>query len=68
MGISDDTSQTRDTRPNKKAKESTTSLVDQLKPKDRKRLFNFKFIRDSVDCTVNYTHLDTLKKTVNSIY
>lgn len=67
LGISDNTSQTMDTKM-RKGDDSSSSRVDKLSQKNKKRLFNFRFYRESNDSSANPTHLNSLKKTVKEIY
>ena len=46
LGVSD-TSRTLDTRNKKRGNDSSTSLLDKLTPKEKEKLFNMSFIRES---------------------
>ncbi len=52
----------------RKCDDSSCSRIDKLSQKSKKRLFNFRFFRESSDSTANPAHLNSLKRTVKAIY
>lgn len=67
LGVSE-TSRTLDTRNKQHWNESSSSLMDKFSVKEKKRLFNFNFVRDVSESSGNELHLDSLRKTVNSLH
>ncbi|CAI2370806.1 unnamed protein product [Moneuplotes crassus] len=67
LGISDNTSQTMDTKVHKR-EDSSSSKLGRLTKREQRRLFNYRFIKGSTDPIPHSSQLNSLKKTVKDIY